>query len=184
MRAYISLLASALLLTACAEYPTSYSTSFNNQRTLDTIKTSQSQQIKMSVGVLQDKDNRNKLICRGNSSIVLWPEAETFVHYIQEAIISELKADNGFSWSSPKQLNGQLDTISFQGGAFNQTTWVIRMTFYDKNNKPFTVTSVFPFAADVKDKRFCEHVSSAFPSAVENFINQLFKNPKFQQCLK
>lgn len=167
-------------LAACAQEPINpYSpATFSNLRQLNEITSD----VKISVGPFQDNLHRKRLACLGSQSIDLLP-TETFAHYIQQAAIRELKLGGLYSRTAKKKLYGTLEDINFQGGAFNQTSWKIQMTFSDEQHRPFPITAYFLFTADVNNPQFCQHVSDAFPDAVQYLLRRLFSDPKFQASL-
>lgn len=169
-----------VLLAGCAVQPadTYDPTSYSNQRILNEIKTPD---MKISVGAFQDPSHVKKLVCLGDQYVTLLPK-ETFAHYIQDAVVEELKTAKIYDKKSPKKLSGVLDEVSFQGGAEEQTSWTIRMTFFDEHHHSFSIETHFLFAADsAGNPRFCMHVTTAFPSAAQRFVRDLFSDPQFQK---
>lgn len=164
-------------LAACAQEPIDpYSLStYSNQRLLQTLPVSSTQ---INISIMPHSLYKNKLVCLGKPSVFLIPH-ETFSHYIEKSLIRELQASGHYSRHASKKLIGQLNEVSFQGGAFNLTTWTIQMTFSPSHQSPFTITAHYPFANDIHDPRFCQQVTDAFPSAVQYFIRQLIISPEF-----
>jgi len=169
-----------VFLVSCAQEPiNSYApATFSNLRQLNEITSN----VKIRVGTFQDKQHRKQLTCLGNQSIKLQPK-ETFAHYIQQATIKELKFAGLYDKHAQKELTGTLEDVSFQGGVFNQTSWTIRMTFYNEKQKTFPVTAYFLFTADVNNPQYCQHVSDAFPDAVQYLLRRLFSSTEFQTSL-
>ena len=91
-------------------------------------------------------------------------------------------------YATKAALQGNLDKLYFDVGGFGQGYWYIQMTFYRRNDQgkwltPFTLNIKHYFMLDNEDPHYCEQIAKDFPSAVQQFIKELYNSKQFLQII-
>ena len=104
------------------------------------------------------------------------PQQVTFVKYIREAIIDELKKAKVYSLDqieAGRVITGNLNSVKLNTSS---GSWDINITITFKTGESFTVAESYQF-----DDVSCEQSAAAFNPAVQELIYKIFTNPTFRE---
>lgn len=175
----MSLLASIALLGGCAHQISKYSPSFQNMTALHHLS---GHAQKINLGVFTDPKQTRSLLCRLEGPEQL-PGNATYVSYLKNALRSELNQAGLYAPHSNMTLDATLNHItadSMMGSAH----WTLQMTFNDHIQKPYVVSSTYPYSTDVIADIACTQVAQAFVPAVQKFMRTLYANQNFRKTLQ
>lgn len=179
----------ATLLCACAPRVATHITpSFAGARTLITIdQAAPHVPIQLHRFTSSLKSNF-RIPCLKNNAIKS-PFLRSFSGSFYYAIRNDLNYAHLYHpYVTSAYLQGNLDKLYFDVGGFGQGYWYIQMTFYGKPDKgqelaPFTISNKHYFSLDNEDPNYCQQIADDFPSAVQQFINNLYNSPQFSKII-
>lgn len=166
----ITAILATILLSGCAAYVTGrYSISADNVMTMRSWNG-----VKLNIGNFSDATNTSKMSCNYKGDINTM-DGESYVQFIRNALVSELKFSGVYSATAPVTITGRLDQID-NSTAFS-TDWTLVMTLSSSNGKSVTITenyhyngSVFGTAAST-----CGSLAAAFVPAVQDLIGKIIQ---------
>lgn len=173
------LLTGTILLDGCAHQVSSYSPSFANMSELRNISTHAE---KINLGAFKDPNKTKSIVCRLEGSEEL-PGDVTYASYLKNALKSELNQAGLYSSNSKIKLNATLDEIKADS-VMGSAHWTIIMTFNDHIQKPYTVSSSYPFSANFVADIACTQVAQSFVPAAQQFMHTLYMNEHFRKTLQ
>ena len=107
---------------------------------------------------------------------------QTFADYLKDALIEEFATADIYSESSKKQLSGKIINASFS--SVTPAYWVFNTDFsIDGSKDVINVNTNYSFGTSFSAIGACRNVAEAFPHAVEQHINDLFKNEAFKKAM-
>ena len=172
----LSILVLILLLVGCETFTfQQYSLS---QRNIDTIRETMALGGVSTLAVGEftaTRPSQSEIGCGLNGEIST-PQEVTFVKYIREAIIDELKKARVYSLDqieAGRVITGNLNSVKLNTGS---GSWDINITITFKTGKSFTVAESYQF-----DDVSCEQSAAAFNPAVQELIYKIFTNPTFRE---
>jgi len=180
MKKFVTIVAcicGALLLGGCGHTALPYSPAFPNVNTLHRLNKGQP----IALGKFTDPKQTRSITCRMEGGENL-PGDVTYVEYIKNALQQELNNASLYSSKAKTRLDANLDVIDFSS-MFDHSTWVIKMTFNDHKQAPYTVRSVYKFSTNFVADIACTQVSQAYVPAVQKFLLTLYQNKHFQRTL-
>lgn len=177
----MSLLSCVVLLGGCAHQISTYSPSFGNMTALHDITISEHAK-KINVGSFVDPKQTRSIVCRLEGSEEL-PGGVTYATYLKNALKSELNQAELYSSNSKIKLDATLDKINVDS-VMGSAHWTIKMTFNDHIQKPYTVSSTYPFSSDFIADIACTQVAQSFVPAAQHFMHTLYANQHFKKTLR
>ena len=151
-----------------------------SQRNIDTIRETMALGGVSTLAVGEftaTRPGQSEIGCGLNGEIST-PQEVTFVKYIREAIIDELKKARVYSLDqieAGRVITGNLNSVKLNTGS---GSWDINMTITFKTGKSFTVAESYQF-----DDVSCEQSAAAFNPAVQELIYKIFTNHTFRENL-
>ncbi len=136
-------------------------------------------QAQIAVAPFENNTGKNDLICRAAGPIVP-PQGMSFVEYIQEALIAELRVARIYASDSDIILTGRLDAIDFSSTA---GTWQLRLAASVGGSDEYITEVNYSFATGFSAARACQQVATEYRGAVRALIHEIISAPAFQQVL-
>lgn len=165
--------------SGCAYNITPYSGSANNLSAIQKAKLKSTN--KVSVGSFTAVEGKGGgITCRAAGNIAA-PSGASYQDYIRTALIKELSVAEIYSQNSNVSISGKLMEIDFDSG-ISGGSWNIKMDF-NVNGNIISAVSKYNFESAFIADAACTRVAAAFQPAVENLLNNLFKNPAFAAAL-
>jgi|JI6StandDraft_1071083.scaffolds.fasta_scaffold151339_2 hypothetical protein len=176
MKPFLTLVLSALMLTACGHVARPYAASSDNASALGA-----SDIAPVAVGMFQSTPPGLKSIsCRVGSSVSAEPDYAT---YVRAALIDELQRGGRFDASSSRVLSGHLDLADFNSSILNGK-WQLTLTLKNARGESLTVAHTHPFTGNYVADFACEKSAQELAPAVQGLIAATVKNPQFRALAK
>lgn len=168
------------ILFGCAFTGQNYHASLEN---VDELNKLQSGSHKINVAPFTASDNiGNSVICRAAGTVAT-PTGVSFAQYIHDGLVKELKHANLYSEQAPVTLRGNLNDISLST-MIGTGSWEIDMTFDDGKHSPLKIKGQYKFSSNFVAEIACGQAANALEPMVEQFLQKLYRNPRFKTFLK
>lgn len=159
--------------SGCASYVAGrYSMSVDNAVALRSMKG-----VKLNVGNFKDDTDNAIMSCNYKGDITTM-DGESYVQFIRNALITELKFADIYSESAPVTITGKLDQVD--NSTAIATDWKFVITIGSSNGKSITVVEKYNYNGSVVGtaSSTCGAAASAFVPAVQNLIGKIIQEIK------
>jgi hypothetical protein len=169
----LALLVSVVTLSGCAYNVSPYGASVRN---VETIKSTNIKPV--AVATFQAaRPGLASITCRAAGPVSVSP---SFEHYIEKALIDELKLAGAYDPNSLNILTGRLEEIDFSSG-ITDGKWLFTVVVSNTRNESFTTKSSFGFSGSFVADKACQETAQAFGPAVQKLVEDVVRDPKFKQ---
>ncbi len=170
----------ALIVNPSTDKMLDYNTSVENQLLLQHYR---AKGYKVNIGNFTDLSKSNKMVkCRLMTSVVPAKD-ETYAKYIEHAFQKEFTDAKLYNTHSDVIISATINEID-GGTLYGNAYWSFDITLSSSNGTNYRVKSTYEYVSSISAAYACHDMYKTFPIALQKWIHDALKHPKFEKLLK